>query len=86
MFSLLIFGINSKTMVDRIHHSNLSYETFIKEYATPPGKPLIIEGKSKTLKLGALENCIALKKWNLNYFENQIGETVVKINQKDWEE
>jgi hypothetical protein len=46
MFSLLIFGINSKAM-DRIHHSNLSYETFIKEYATPPGKPLIIEGKSK---------------------------------------
>jgi hypothetical protein len=38
------------------------------------------------LKLGALENCTALKKWNLNYFENEIGETVVKINQKDWEE
>jgi hypothetical protein len=38
------------------------------------------------LKLGALENCTALKKWNLDFFEKQIGEAIVKINQKNWEE
>eukprot|EP01080_Neovahlkampfia_damariscottae_P005820 gene5820-9643_t len=78
-FSLLLlifFILNCSThkLIDRVHASKLSYEDFINTYAKPPGKPVIIEG--------AIENWPALKKWNFDYFKQNFGDTIVRVQKR----